>query len=144
MKITEYTVIEEKGLLPDGKTPYQFFVVKLGDNMYFKDDDHSADGVKIAETIDGARHIASEKFALELIGYLQNFYDSEGKVYKDKIGLVIPPLVGLSEAAEMLGWQKQQVSEYMKRGKFPDPLQRLASGPIWTYKQIEDYKDSRS
>jgi hypothetical protein len=31
----------------------------------------------------------------------------------------------------------------MARGKFPDPIQRLASGPIWTREQIESYKRER-
>lgn len=56
----------------------------------------------------------------------------------------IPPLVGVSEAAEILGWDKRRVSTYINRGVFPEPIQRLASGPIWTKKQIEDYRDSRS
>lgn len=144
MKITEYTVVEEKGLLPDGETPYQFFVVKLGDNLYYKGYDSDSGLNSPAPSPDLASHIANEQFALELIGFLQNFFDKDGKIRQENVGRVLPPLVGLSEAAEILGWQKQQVTEYMKRGKFPKPLQRLASGPIWTYKQIEDYKDSRS
>lgn len=56
----------------------------------------------------------------------------------------IPELVGLAEAAKILGWSKQQISVYMSRGKFPEPIQRLASTPIWTKQQILDYKDSRS
>lgn len=55
----------------------------------------------------------------------------------------MPPLAGLSEAADILGWSKQQVSVYLKRGQFPDPMQRLASGPIWTEQQINDFRDSR-
>lgn len=53
------------------------------------------------------------------------------------------PLVGVAEAAEILGWDKRKVSTYITRGSFPEPDQRLASGPIWTRKQIEDYRDSR-
>lgn len=56
----------------------------------------------------------------------------------------IPPLAGVAEAAEILGWTKQKVATYIKRGKLPDPIQRLASGPIWTKEQIETYKDSLS
>lgn len=54
----------------------------------------------------------------------------------------IPPLVGLAEAAEILGWDKRRVATYRKRGAFPDPIQQLASGPIWTQKQIEDYREA--
>jgi predicted DNA-binding transcriptional regulator AlpA len=55
----------------------------------------------------------------------------------------IPPLVGVQEAAEILGWDKRKIATYMSRGKFPEPIQRLASGSIWTRQQIEDYRDSR-
>lgn len=51
----------------------------------------------------------------------------------------IPPLVGLKEAADMLGWDKRKLSTYRKRGVFPEPIQTLYSGPIWTKKQVEDY-----
>ncbi|GAB7057361.1 hypothetical protein JCM16163A_41100 [Paenibacillus sp. YK5] len=56
----------------------------------------------------------------------------------------IPKLAGVNEAAEILGWKKQKIVTYISRGVFPEPIQRLASGPIWTKKQIEDYRDSRS
>ncbi|MNP27828.1 hypothetical protein D3C76_1207580 [compost metagenome] len=88
------------------------------------------------------------KNAVKLI--VNDFKNGLGRViYVDKQNRLItdnmePLIVGLAEAADMLGWSKQQVNVYLQRGKFPEPLQRLASGPIWTYKQIEDYKDSRS
>jgi len=52
--------------------------------------------------------------------------------------------VGVSEAAEILGWQKQRIVTYLSRGVFPEPTQRLASGPLWTRQQIEEYRDSRN
>lgn len=67
-------------------------------------------------------------------------------------GKLIPPLAGLAEAAEMLGWSKSQVNTYMTRAKvknwpddmFPKPIQVLASGPIWFEKQIETFRDKRN
>lgn len=56
----------------------------------------------------------------------------------------IPQLVGYAEAAEILGWDKKKIGIYLKRDVFPEPLQRLACGPIWERKQIEDYRDARS
>ncbi|MBY3621241.1 hypothetical protein HGO21_16950 [Acinetobacter sp. CUI P1] len=53
-----------------------------------------------------------------------------------------PLLVGLAEAAAMLEWSKQQVSVYISRDKFPEPIMRLASGPLWTNNQIEVFRDS--
>lgn len=55
----------------------------------------------------------------------------------------LPPLAGLAEAAEILGWKKQQVRNYIDRGKFPLPIQYLASGPIWLKSQIDQFKDER-
>lgn len=55
----------------------------------------------------------------------------------------IPPLAGVAEAAEILGWDRRKVSTYIRRGKLPDPIQRLASGPIWTRSQIEEYAKQR-
>lgn len=52
------------------------------------------------------------------------------------------PLVGVQEAAQILGWDKRKVATYMKRGSFPEPIQRLAGGSIWTKQQILDYKKS--
>lgn len=52
-------------------------------------------------------------------------------------------LVGHYEAAELLGWKKQQVSVYVQRGKFPEPLQRLKSTPIWYKSDIQKFKDER-
>lgn len=48
-------------------------------------------------------------------------------------------LVGLSEAAQILGWDKRKLATYIKRGKFITPIQRLASGPIWTEKQVMEW-----
>lgn len=53
-----------------------------------------------------------------------------------------PELVGVQEAAKILGWDKRRVATYISRGSFPDPIQRLASGSIWTKRQILDYQSS--
>jgi hypothetical protein len=58
----------------------------------------------------------------------------------------IPPLAGYKEALEILGWDEKNrsmIDTYRKRGKFPEPFQVLASGPIWTVKQIEEYRDTK-
>lgn len=47
---------------------------------------------------------------------------------------------GVAEAAEILGWDKRKVATYIKRGKFPEPVVRLKSGPLWERRQIEEYK----
>ena len=55
----------------------------------------------------------------------------------------IPPLAGVAEAAEILGWDKRKVATYIKRGVFPEPIQKLSATPIWTVEQIEKYRDGQ-
>ncbi|CAI8920974.1 DNA-binding protein [Priestia megaterium] len=56
---------------------------------------------------------------------------------------MIPPLVGVAEAADILNWDKRKIATYIKRGVFPEPIQRLSSGPIWTSTQIEEYRKKK-
>jgi hypothetical protein len=46
-------------------------------------------------------------------------------------------VVGLAEVAEMLQRDKDTVLAYSKRPDFPEPLARLASGPVWETRRIE-------
>ncbi len=52
-------------------------------------------------------------------------------------------MVGVAEAAAILGWDKRKVSDYLKRGTFPEPYQKLACGPIWLESTILEYKRDR-
>jgi hypothetical protein len=54
---------------------------------------------------------------------------------------VIPTVVGVAEAAEIMGWDKRRVITYLDRGSFPDPLTSLASGRIWLREDIEAYAE---
>jgi hypothetical protein len=49
---------------------------------------------------------------------------------------VIPRLVGVAEAARLLGWDKRRVSTYVKRGSFPDPVEELAGGRVWALDDV--------
>jgi hypothetical protein len=51
--------------------------------------------------------------------------------------LETPPLVGVSEAARILGWDRRRVATYVARGAFPEPLARLASGRVWRRDDVE-------
>lgn len=52
---------------------------------------------------------------------------------------VTPALVGVSEAAAMLGWDRRRVITYVDRGSFPEPLEHLASGSVWRRDQVEAF-----
>jgi hypothetical protein len=54
-----------------------------------------------------------------------------------------PDLVGVSEAAEILGWDRRRVSTYVGRGAFPPPLAELASGRVWRRDDVEAFARDR-
>jgi hypothetical protein len=60
------------------------------------------------------------------------------KIEKEKLDLV-----GVKEAAEILGWDPRRVATYRSRGSLPEPVAELASGPVWLREQIEEYKRER-
>jgi predicted DNA-binding transcriptional regulator AlpA len=47
-----------------------------------------------------------------------------------------PRLAGLAEVAEILEVSKWSALHYSKRDDFPEPLARLASGPVWDAAEI--------
>jgi hypothetical protein len=49
---------------------------------------------------------------------------------------VTSALVGVSEAAQILGWDRRRVITYVDRGSFPEPVARLASGRVWRRDEI--------
>ena len=51
-----------------------------------------------------------------------------------------PRLAGLAEAAEILGVTKRTALGYTKRDDFPEPLARLAAGPVWDAADIEAWR----
>ena len=55
---------------------------------------------------------------------------------------VVPRLAGVAEAAHIIGWDKRRVITYIDRGRFPEPLQSLASGRVWSRAAIEEFARS--
>lgn len=51
----------------------------------------------------------------------------------------VPALAGVAEAAEVMGWDKRRVITYIDRGRFPEPIQSLASGRVWVRSDVEDF-----
>jgi predicted DNA-binding transcriptional regulator AlpA len=50
-----------------------------------------------------------------------------------------PELAGLAEIAEMLEVTKRTAWNYTQRDDFPQPVDRLASGPIWRRADVETW-----
>jgi hypothetical protein len=55
-----------------------------------------------------------------------------------------PDLVGVSEAAAILGWDRRRVATYLDRGAFPAPLASLAAGRIWHRDEVEAFARDRA
>jgi hypothetical protein len=55
-----------------------------------------------------------------------------------------PDLVGVAEAASILGWDRRRVVTYVDRGAFPRPLAELASGRIWRRDDVEAFARDRA
>jgi predicted RNase H-like HicB family nuclease/predicted DNA-binding transcriptional regulator AlpA len=51
----------------------------------------------------------------------------------------VPVLAGVAEAAEVMGWDKRRVITYIDRGRFPQPIQALASGRVWRRSDVEQF-----
>jgi hypothetical protein len=63
----------------------------------------------------------------------------------DDVTLIVeitPRLAGVAEAAEVMGWDKRRVITYIDRGRFPEPIQSLASGRIWVRKDVEEFAEA--
>jgi hypothetical protein len=58
---------------------------------------------------------------------------------------MIPALAGVAETAQIMGWDKRRVITYIDRGRFPEPIQSLASGRLWLRSDVERFaKDWRA
>lgn len=56
---------------------------------------------------------------------------------------VVPDLVGVTEAAHLLGWDRRRVATYVERGTFPEPVAELASGRVWRAEDIAAFGATR-
>jgi predicted DNA-binding transcriptional regulator AlpA len=55
----------------------------------------------------------------------------------------IPELVGLTEAAAILGVSRQRVHQLAQKNSFPSPVARLSSGSIWRETEVRNYGITR-
>lgn len=78
MKITEKTILEFKGM--NGNIPYQYWVIKLGDELYFAGDRGKNQGGLLVRDVGYANRYASKKFAKDDIDFINKYYDEYGKV----------------------------------------------------------------
>ncbi|RRJ54964.1 hypothetical protein EHV15_35945 [Paenibacillus oralis] len=172
MEIKEYTILNFKGM--NGSEQYNYDVLQLNDDLYFCGTTPE-DGIIAKSGMDFVSHFAPNKTE-KYVEYLKKHFDENGRwrnleacaccgrqisrptpndsnlCYLCREGFMgKEPLVGHSETAEILGWDKRKVSTYLQRAKkkdwpdgmFPKPIQWLASGPIWFRNQIIIYRDAQ-
>ena len=88
-------------------------------------------------------HILDAPAYIEVTGVTRDLCLEElRKVTGDDVTLTvdaIPSVVGVAEAAEIMGWDKRRVVTYIDRGSFPEPITALASGRIWLREDVEAY-----
>jgi len=48
-------------------------------------------------------------------------------------------LAGLAEVAEILGVTKRTALRYTARTDFPEPLDRIAAGPVWRWEDVANW-----
>jgi predicted DNA-binding transcriptional regulator AlpA len=51
-----------------------------------------------------------------------------------------PELVGIAEIADLFGVRRNTAWRWAQREGFPEPLARLASGPVWSRADIEGWR----
>jgi hypothetical protein len=80
--------------------------------------------------------VAALRHELLLRGNVEGAIDGEGLAV---IIEVVPVVAGVAEAAQVMGWDKRRVITYIDRGRFPEPVQTLASGRIWLREDVERF-----
>ena len=107
-----------------------------------------ADDVRVRLWETGGRwyaHILDAPAFIEVTGTTRDRCLQElRKTTGDDVSLtieVVPQIVGVAEAAEIMGWDKRRVVTYLDRGQFPEPLTSLASGRIWLREDVEAYAE---
>ncbi len=53
----------------------------------------------------------------------------------------IPPLIGITEVADLLGVSKQRAWELSKTPDFPHPYVELAAGPVWNRHAVARFEE---
>jgi len=107
-----------------------------------------ADEVRARMWQSGGRHYAR---VLDVPAFIEVTGVSRGecleelrKATGDEVHLVVevvPDVVGVAEAAEIMEWDKRRVITYIDRGSFPEPITALASGRIWLREDVQAYAE---
>lgn len=83
----------------------------------------------------GHRDVVTTRTREGCLGALRRLAGEEAQLTVE----VTSALVGVSEAAAILGWDRRRVITYVDRGSFPEPVARLASGRVWRRDDVDAF-----
>jgi hypothetical protein len=83
----------------------------------------------------GARDEVRERTRGACLGALRQLVGDDADLTVE----VTSALVGVAEAAALLGWDRRRVATYVSRGSFPPPVATLASGRVWRRDDVETF-----
>ena len=98
--------------------------------------------VTIRQRPNGRWHATSDRFAFAARtkeACLRRIREQSRIRSKALVVEVVPHLVGVAEAADILGWDKRRVATYVMRGSFPEPVESLAGGRVWKVDDVADF-----
>lgn len=79
--------------------------------------------------------VAGKVVSLEVMTTLEHDQRIESRADSAELALA-----GLAEVAQVLEVSKGQASNLIKRAYFPKPIQKLASGPVWSLSDVVSFK----
>lgn len=94
----------------------------------------AADGTWRA-SLDGQEEEVSAPTLDACIGHLRRALPGRALILQ-----LHPKLLGVAEAAVLLGWDKRRVVTYIDRGSFPEPLESLAGGRVWALDDVREFR----
>jgi hypothetical protein len=111
---------------------------------------------RMRQETDGRWRAVAEGHPLEIVG--DDVRDTLRKVHREALTVlpavsweegppvvfieVLPRLVGVTEAAQILGWDRRRVATYVRRGAFPPPLAELAGGRVWAREDVVAFREA--
>src|SRR5207249_7411461 len=105
----------------------------------------AAGGSWVGETVDGPQvrvEAASREGCLTALRDAVRASSSADRAEDTSLTIlveVVATVAGVAEAAAVMGWDKRRVITYIDRGRFPEPLQSLASGRVWLREDVERF-----
>ena len=83
---------------------------------------------------------ARDRAGLPAWPYVELETKTEARLEAELARPTFPEVVGVAEAAGLLGLSRQRLFQLMARDDFPPPMVRLAAGPVWLASSIRAFE----